>query len=148
MSDTTYETGYLAAKFGLTIDGVELARFTSVDGMTINVDTFQAPETTTDGKLVVHAAPGSVTYGPLILSRQLTDDNALLEWHKTVGEEGEPTRKTGEIVFYDRADERRGAIAFEGAFIEAWSCSPLHASSNGYVYETIHMSIDRLYRPE
>lgn len=148
MPDTEYETGYLGSAFSLTIDGVDMGRFSQVDGLGFTVEIVPSHETNPEGKIVTHHVPGRVHYGPITLLRQLTDDNALLDWHKTISEEGEPTRKTGEIVFYTRAGERRGGFAFEGAFIEMWGCSDLDATSDGLVMETITMSVDRIYRAD
>lgn len=148
MAENEYETGYLSALFSLTIDGVDLGRFISVSGLALEVEVIPSEETNTDGRLIQHYVPGRTHYGPIALSRQLTDDNSLLDWHKTVSEEGEPTRKTGEVVFYDRAGARRGAFAFEGAFIESWSCTDLDAASDAIAYEQIVMSVDRIYRAD
>lgn len=146
MPDTTYETGYLGSAFSVTIDGVDMGRFSSIEGVGFTVEITPSNETNAEGKLVTHHVPGRVHYGPIQLSRELTDDNALLDWHKTISEEGEPDRKSGEIVFYNRAGSRRGAFAFEGAFIETWSCTDLDARADGTVYESVSMSVDRIYR--
>lgn len=143
-----YEAGYQTGGFVMTIDGVELARFTRVSGLSYTVEPIPAEAKNAEGQLVRYKVPGRTTYSPLHMTRPLTSDNALLEWHnKTIGE-GDTERKTGEIAILDRAGERRGAWTFEGALLSSWQVSGAAAGSDDLLDEMITINVDRIYRSE
>lgn len=149
MSDDTmtYETAYLASLFALEIDSVEIGRFKHVGPLSFSVPGVASEHTTPDGKVVQYSSPGHrIVYNPITLSRDLTADNALLDWAKTTHEEGGTERKTGSIVLYNRANEEVGRWNFEGAWLMDWSTSGFNANDDTFVMETVTISVDRIYR--
>ena len=46
--------------FAIEIDGVEIAQFSEVSGLTSELDVIELKENTADGKLVIHKAPGAI----------------------------------------------------------------------------------------
>lgn len=148
MSDGTIEAGYQTATFGLTIDGVELGRFTRAQGLHYSVAAIPAEAKTEDGQTIRYKVPGRITYAPVTLTRPLTDSNAMLEWHKKTSDEGDTERKTGEIVIYDRMGQRRGAWAFEGGFLSSWMVSGASAGQDALLEEVVSISVDRIYRAD
>ena len=146
MTAIEYEAGLQASLFSLEIDGVDLGFFSKVDGISYSVERIRSMETNAEGKRVEYASPGRVSFGDITLTRILTDDNALLDWHKTVNEDGDTGRKSGSIVMYDRAGGETGRWNFEGAWVAGWSTGGLDASTDGFVDETVIMSVDRIYR--
>ncbi|WP_052666301.1 phage tail protein [Nitriliruptor alkaliphilus] len=146
MSTIEYETGYLGSLFALEIDSVEIGRFKRVDGISYSVEPVPSQHTTDEGKRYYYMSPGRVTFSPITLTRNLTADNSLLDWHKKVAEEGDTERKTGSIVLYDRKNEETGRWNIEGAWIMSWSTTGLDASADAFVEETVTISVDRIER--
>lgn len=136
---------YLGSQFGLEIDGVELARFTSVSGLGFESEVVTFQDTLADGKIVTRKRPGRINFGDITLKRGLSADNALVEWYQTVVN-GAVERKSGSIVIYDQVSSEIGRWNFENAWISKWSASDLDAGSDDIMIEEITIAHEYMER--
>ena len=143
MSD--HDAEYLGSQFGLEIDGVELARFTSVSGLGYESEVVTFQDTLADGKIVTRKRPGRINFGDITLKRGLSADNALVDWYQTVVD-GAVERKSGSIVIYDQVSSEIGRWNFENAWISKWSASDLDAGSDDIMIEEITIAHEYMER--
>ncbi len=140
-----HDAEYLGSQFGLEIDGVELARFTSVSGLGYESEVVTFQDTLADGKIVTRKRPGRINFGDITLKRGLSADNALVEWYQTVVN-GAVERKSGSIVIYDQVSSEIGRWNFENAWISKWSASDLDAGSDDIMIEEITIAHEYMER--
>lgn len=143
MSD--HDAEYLGSQFGLEIDGVELARFTSVSGLGYESEVVTFQDTLADGKIVTRKRPGRINFGDITLKRGLSADNALVDWYQSVVD-GAVERKSGSIVIYDQVSSEIGRWNFENAWISKWSASDLDAGSDDIMIEEITIAHEYMER--
>jgi phage tail-like protein len=140
-----HDAEYLGSQFGLEIDGVELARFTSVSGLGYESEVVTFQDTLADGKIVTRKRPGRINFGDITLKRGLSADNALVDWYQTVVN-GAVERKSGSIVIYDQVSSEIGRWNFENAWISKWSASDLDAGSDDIMIEEITIAHEYMER--
>jgi phage tail-like protein len=140
-----HDAEYLGSQFGLEIDGVELARFTSVSGLGYESEVVTFQDTLADGKIVTRKRPGRINFGDITLKRGLSADNALVDWYQTVVD-GAVERKSGSIVIYDQVSSEIGRWNFENAWISKWSASDLDAGSDDIMIEEITIAHEYMER--
>jgi phage tail-like protein len=140
-----HDAEYLGSQFGLEIDGVELARFTSVSGLGYESEVVTFQDTLADGKIVTRKRPGRINFGDITLKRGLSADNALVDWYQTVVN-GAVERKSGSIVIYDQVSAEIGRWNFENAWISKWSASDLDAGSDDIMIEEITIAHEYMAR--
>ena len=143
MSD--HDAEYLGSQFGLEIDGVELARFTSVSGLGYESEVVTFQDTLADGKIVTRKRPGRINFGDITLKRGLSADNSLVDWYQSVVD-GAVERKSGSIVIYDQVSSEIGRWNFENAWISKWSASDLDAGSDDIMIEEITIAHEYMER--
>lgn len=143
MSD--HDAEYLGSQFGLEIDGVELARFTSVSGLGYESEVVTFQDTLADGRIVTRKRPGRINFGDITLKRGLSANNDLVEWYQTVVD-GQVERKSGSIVIYDQVSTEIGRWNFENAWISKWSASDLDAGSDDVMIEEITIAHEYMER--
>ncbi len=143
MSD--HDAEYLGSQFGLEIDGVELARFTSVSGLGYESEVVTFQDTLADGKIVTRKRPGRINFGDITLKRGLSADNSLVDWYQSVVD-GAVERKSGSIVIYDQVASEIGRWNFENAWISKWSASDLDAGSDDIMIEEITIAHEYMER--
>jgi phage tail-like protein len=140
-----HDAEYLGSQFGLEIDGVELARFTSVSGLGYESEVVTFQDTLADGKIVTRKRPGRINFGDITLKRGLSADNALVDWYQSVVD-GAVERKSGSIVIYDQVSSEIGRWNFENAWISKWSASDLDAGSDDIMIEEITIAHEYMER--
>jgi phage tail-like protein len=140
-----HDAEYLGSQFGLEIDGVELARFTSVSGLGYESEVVTFQDTLADGKIVTRKRPGRINFGDITLKRGLSADNSLVDWYQTVVN-GAVERKSGSIVIYDQVSSEIGRWNFENAWISKWSASDLDAGSDDIMIEEITIAHEYMER--
>lgn len=143
MSD--HDAEYLGSQFGLEIDGVELARFTSVSGLGYESEVVTFQDALADGKIVTRKRPGRINFGDITLKRGLSADNSLVDWYQSVVD-GAVERKSGSIVIYDQTSSEIGRWNFEEAWISKWSASDLDAGSDDIMIEEITIAHEYMER--
>lgn len=79
---------------GVKIDG--LRSMTELSGLQTELDTVQQRQ---DGNTIVKKLPGRTKAGTLVLTRAMTNDDSLREWHKNVVS-GRKDRRSVDITLY------------------------------------------------
>ncbi len=113
-----------ASTFIFEVDGVEIGRFTEVEGLELRVDVFRHHEGGNNG--FVHELPGRVDWPHIVLRGGLTKANSFEKWiYDTVGDgaagKGQKLeRSTGAITLMSSSGSRVRSWEFEGAFPVRW----------------------------
>jgi phage tail-like protein len=130
---------YAQYNFILEIDGLTVAGFAEVGGLTMEQDIIEYREgsdTATARKL-----PGLRKYGNVTLKRGYTQNRELWEWRKTTID-GVTERKAGAIVLRDEA----GAPALRWEFREGWVSKyegpALKSTANEAAMESIEIAVE------
>jgi phage tail-like protein len=136
---------FLGSSFALTVENVELARFTGCSGLSINTNIIEFNETTADGKIVVRKRPGHTTYDDIVLKRGFSKSTAITDWHKGVLD-GIIERQNGSVVVYDSTGTEVDRWNFEAGWPSRWSASDLDASSDDVMIEELTITHEKLER--
>jgi phage tail-like protein len=113
-----------ASTFIFEVDGVEIGRFTEVEGLELRVDVFRHAEGGTNG--YVHELPGRVDWPHIVLRGGLTKANSFEKWiYDTVGDGAAANRQklrrsSGAITLMASDGTRVRSWEFEGAFPVRW----------------------------
>jgi phage tail-like protein len=90
------------AGFALEWDSTELATFTEVSGIKMEIEAIEWRENTADGKSVVRKERGPLKWDDITLKRRVTKSKALSEWLKAARDgDMSAARKNGSIVAKD-----------------------------------------------
>jgi phage tail-like protein len=140
-----HDASFLGSQFTLEIDGVELARFQGVGGLSWETEVVEEKIATKDGKVRFLKRPGQTKYPDVTFKRGLSADGALLKWYKSVLD-GKVERKSGSIVVYDLAGEEIDRWNFENAWPSKWSASDLDSGSDAVVIEEVTLAVEHMER--
>lgn len=127
---------YLGHRFLVELDGLLVAGFASVSGLTVR----SAHETYHEGGVNDHAQhlPTRRESPPLVLSRGVTDDESFLSWMRSVAP-GTVERRTGRIVVMDETGQEVRGYQFREALPVSWSGPDLSATAEGVAVESIEL---------
>ena len=128
---------YLGFRFLVEIEGLIVAGFTEVSGLSAEVEPFAYRE----GGLneFQHQLPGPVTYPRLVLKRGLTDIDNLWRWHQDV-RSGRVTRRNGSIILGgESVAHGLWRWNFVGAYPVKWTGPDLRAESATVAVESIEL---------
>jgi phage tail-like protein len=132
------DTGDVVAgySFQVEIDGVTLAQFKEVGGITSEIQVIEHRENTKGGLPVMKKLPGMKKAGDITLKRGRTDDKALWDWHKKV-QDGDikGARKNGSIVLYDYAHGELSRWNFTAGWPSKVNLGQLQAQGNDVLVE-------------
>jgi phage tail-like protein len=131
--------------FGIEIDGVTIAQFREVAGITNAITVIEHRENTKDGKQVLKKLPGNQTSGDITLRRGKSSDRALWEWFKQV-KDGDVAgaRRHGSIILYDYEHGEVARYNFVNAWPSKLSITNLGAQGNDVVVEECVISHEGL----
>ena len=143
-----HDASFIGSQFSLQIDGVEMARFQGVGGLSWETEVIEEKVSTKEGKVRFIKRPGQTKYPDVTFKRGLSADGALLKWYKSVLD-GKVERKSGSIVVYDLAGTEVDRCNFENAWPSKWSASDLDSGSVTRFTEgisNIYEEVQALYR--
>ena len=107
--------------FSVEIDGVDIAQFKEVSGISAEITTIEHRENKKGGLPVMKKLPGARKYGDLTLKRGKTNSKALWDWIKKVQEgDIDGARKNGSIVLFDYTKMGAGTEVGRFNFLNAW----------------------------
>jgi phage tail-like protein len=133
---------YKGFNFLVEIDGISIAAFCEVSGLTSETDVIEY-RNGSDKTNTVRKLPGLTSYANIVLKRGVTQDTQLWQWRKAI-EQGTPDRRSGSIVLLD--DERNPVRRWH--FTEGWPVKlegpALNASANEVAIETIEIAHEGL----
>ena len=126
-----------ARLFSIEVDGVSIAQFRDVEGISSTVRVIEHRENTPDGVQVLRKLPGqSGEADDITLRRGVTADTALAEWHEQV-KRGDiaGARHDGAVVLYDYERGEAGRWEFRNGWPRYVGLSPLSVPSDEVVIE-------------
>ncbi len=126
-----------AYRFMVELDGMLVAGFSEVSGLTQETET----EEVLEGGLnqYVHRLPGRTKPQPITLKRGITSTNELWDWYADVVE-GRFMRKSGSIILFNDRDEEFRRWNFYDAYPTKWTGPELNASSSDIAVESIELT--------
>ena len=128
---------YRAFNFRVEIDGLPVASFSEVSGLSSDGDAVDYREGT-DVALTVRKLPGLKKYNNVTLKKGVTQSVELWAWYQNLIN-GVNDRRNGSIVLMD--EERQDVIRWnvQNAFINKYEVSALNASGNEVAVETVEL---------
>jgi phage tail-like protein len=135
---TTRTDPYNGYNFSVEIDGISAAGFKSVSGLDATVATVTYREGTDVG-LNSRPLPGLVTYSNIVLSRGITLDRSLWDWHSGIVN-GTLTRKNVSVVLLDNTGTEKIRWNLANCWPTKWSGANLDASSDAIAIETLELA--------
>src|SRR5437879_13412513 len=70
--------------YSIEIDGVTIAQFQEVSGLTSELDVIELKENTKDGKYIIHKLPGNRKPPSITLKRAKNASKDLWDWHQKI----------------------------------------------------------------
>jgi phage tail-like protein len=127
---------YLGFNFVVEIKGLQVAGFTEVSGLQVEVEVQDYREGGLNTHL--HRLPGPARYpNNLVLRRGLVSDD-LWRWHQAVVK-GQIERRNGSVILRDRSGQERWRWNFEQAYPVRWSGPELRAQSAEVAVEVVEL---------
>lgn len=122
--------------FGIEIDGVNIAQFREVAGVTNAVQVIEHRENTPSGVQVLKKLPGNQSSGDITLRRGKSSDRALWEWFKQV-KDGDVAgaRRNGSVILYDYEHGEVARYNFVNGWPSKLSITNLGSQQNDVVVE-------------
>ena len=136
MSNTKGRDPSPSFRFGVEIQGIQVARFSECSGLEFENETFEYKEGGLNSR--VHRLPGRFKFTNLTLKKGIaTDGNDLWDWvTNTVMSGVDP--KTVTITLYDLSGQSPlRTWTYIGAYPVKWSAVPLNAEQNAIAIETL-----------
>jgi phage tail-like protein len=135
-----------AARFSLTIDGVEIAQFSELAGINSEIEPVELMETNGE-KLFLKKLPGKAKPATVTLKRGVTKDVGIFAWHQSV-REGQlaAARKSCTLTMYDTAGTATAKYYLESAWPSKVEISALKAGASEVLYETVTLTSEDIQR--
>jgi phage tail-like protein len=136
MAETgTREDPYRAYNFMVEIDGVTLAGFSEVTGVSTDGDVISYREGA-DIQLSVRQLPGLRKFANIVCKRGYTTNRELWQWRKNILD-GREDRRNGAIVLLSETRERVMEWRFQNAWPSKYDGASLNAGTSEVAVETI-----------
>jgi phage tail-like protein len=133
--------------YSIEIDGVTLAQFQEVSGLTSELDVIELKENTKDGKYIIHKLPGNRKPPSITLKRAKNASKDLWDWHQQIFQGNiSGARKNGSVVLYNYDHSEVGRYNFINAWPSKVSMSALKAGANEVLMEEVTIVCEELER--
>jgi len=142
---------YPSFRFSIEFDNTEVASFSEVRGLQIEVETESYKEGGVND--FMHTFPKGVKHQPLVLKRGIagpSESDKLKNWYKDMVD-GKITRKNVTVVLKDSTGIEKRCWKFKGAYPIKWTGPELKADSNAIAIESIefaHQGIEHVENPK
>ena len=132
------ETPIAASRFGISVDGVQIASFTELQGISSSVEVVN---------LVGDQRPERYNLEGLVaLGRPLTTNLELARWHEEAVANGPKVQKNMVLTFFDLAGQPVARYHLENAWPAKIEIGALKAGSSEVLMETVVLSCLRIVR--
>jgi phage tail-like protein len=131
--------------FHVEIQGITIAQFKEVDGLTISVGVIEHRANKLTGQPVMKKLPGAARYEDIVLSRGKVNDDAFWTWIKQV-QDGhiDDARKDGSVVLFDYARLQVSRFNFKQAWPSRVQVGKLQAGVDSVLLETVTLTHEQL----
>ncbi len=137
MPTDTRTDPYRGFNFLVEIDGISVAAFSEVSGLTAEGDPVDYREGT-DPINNVRKLVGLRKYANLMFSRGYVQDTTLWDWYKRIAN-GEPDRRNGSVVLMNEGHRAVMRWNFDNAWINKIEGPGLNASNNEVAIEKMEL---------
>jgi phage tail-like protein len=133
--------------FAVEIDGIELAQFSELSGITSEIDVIELKENARDGKPIVKKLPGAHKPPTITLKRAKNSSMALWNWHYDMYQGNvSAARKTGSVVLYDYSYGEVARYNFTNGWVSKVTMGAAKAGSNEVLMEEVSIVCEELVR--
>jgi phage tail-like protein len=135
-----------AARFSITIDGVEIASFSELQGITTSVEVVDFMESS-DKEVMLRKLPGKRTPPTLQLKRGKNNNMALWTWHEAalMGDMG-AARKSCSLVMYNAEGKPTARYHLEHAWPSKVEIGSLRAGASEVLTESVTIVCEHIQR--
>ncbi len=130
---------YAQFNFLVEIDGLSVAGFTEVGGLTSESDIIEYREGADTA--TVRKLPGLRKYSNIALKRGFTQNKELWDWRNTTNE-GKTERKAGSIILLDEARNEALRWNFSEGWISKWEGPALNSTANEASIESLEIAVE------
>jgi len=130
---------YAQYNFLVEIDGLTVAGFTEVGGLTLESDVIEYREGSDTA--TVRKLPGLRKYSNITLKRGYTQNVELWDWRKTVID-GKTQRKSGSIILLDEGRNEALRWNFSEGWPVKWEGPALNATANEAAIESLELAVE------
>jgi len=135
---TKHDIEFQGSFFGFEMDGVKIAMFTAVSGLSIEFEAVEFNTSTQDGKKLLIKRPGRPKYTEVVLKRGFSPNQDLYNWFNSVVKADKKVeRKTGAVVVYDRNHKEVARFDLTNAWPSKLNVSDLTAGSDETMIEDV-----------
>jgi phage tail-like protein len=122
--------------FSFQVQGVELAKFKEISGLSAEIQVIEHRENTSKGLPVMKKLPGMRKYGDITMKRGRTDSKALWDWIKKVQDgDIDGARKDASVVLYDYMHGEKSRWNLTNAWPSKVSLGSMQAGGNDVLVE-------------
>jgi phage tail-like protein len=122
--------------FSVEIDGVSIAQFREISGISAEIQVIEHRENKVGGLPLMKKLPGAKKYTDMTLKRGRTDNKALWEWIKQVQDGNiDEARKHGSVVLFDYKHGEVSRFNFTNGWPSKVSLGALQAGGNDVLIE-------------
>jgi phage tail-like protein len=131
--------------FHVEIQGITIAQFKEVDGLTISVGVIEHRANKLTGQPIMKKLPGAVKFDDIVLSRGKVNDAAFWTWIKQV-QDGhiDDARKDGSIVLFDYGRLEVSRFNFKQGWPSKVEVGKLQAGADTVLLETVTVTHEHL----
>jgi phage tail-like protein len=132
----------------LDIDGVGVvANFSSVSGISSEVEIVDNPYVNEQGKVFIAKLPGKPKTPTITLKRGLTGAPELWKWHSAVMQ-GTPDRRNGSVIMMTTQGDEVTRYNFTNAMVSKLSLSEGGATTSGVQIEEATLACETLVKAD
>jgi phage tail-like protein len=136
-----------SSHFSVEIDGLEIAQFSELSGITSEIEVIELKENSFDGRPVIKKLPGARKPPSITLKRAKNTSMDLWNWHQamTQGNIAE-ARKNGSVVLYDFQYGEVARYNFFNGWVSKVSMGTAKAGSNEVLMEEVTITCEEIER--
>src|SRR5208337_3654151 len=138
MATTTRDDPYAQFNFQVEIDGIVVAGFSEVSGLTTDTNIIEYREGN-ENVGTVRKLPGLMKYTNIVLKRGYTVDTSLWTWRQGVID-GATKRCTGVITLLDESRQPALRWNFTAGWPSKWEGPALNAKTSEVAIETLEIT--------
>lgn len=127
---------YAQFNFLVELDGLEVAGFTEVGGLTAESDVIEYREGADEPTM--RKLPGLLKYSNVTLKRGYTQNTELWEWRKTTLD-GKTQRRDGSIILLDEARQEVLRWNFRNGWVSKYDGPALNSTTNEAAIESVEI---------
>ena len=142
MADGKRNDPYGQFNFVVEIDGVPVAGFSEVSGLSTDTNIIEYREGN-EAQGTTRKLPGLMKYNNIMLKRGWTKDRSLWEWRKKVID-GKTERTTGTITLLDEARQPALSWHFREGWPSKWEGPALNGKTSEAAIETLEIAHEGL----